>query len=513
MHGSHRHKGNDFALWAFRKIRVLAIVTFLLSQVGPWGGANAHAAASAANNDDEIIYLDTAGVIRVVDITQTDGDPSVEWFSPSGNWTNFALADVNADGDMEIVAVGADGSSGKLAIYDPVVLGAQPDTADAINGIAWETLYETTLTGIPRLVASGEFDTTVPGDEIIYNHVLPAGDRIDDDWLQFVILSSEGSQPDGRTWQVMTTHSTGNDWTWISTGNVDGTGVDEVALVDKERGNLSIYRVGEEDGLRRFFRNVDADKEWRNVEIGQFISDTPEEVVAVREADFPLSTAFALRYAGSDNFTDAFDTHNNPSPRFVFLADIGGNGDQEIVILRKVRPELGAFPRMFVYDYAGGNTDTISLRESTLDTDNGYLTGVGGDVDGDGRDEIILIRDTFIKIFTQPEASTSSEEIAVAANTNLVRAGNLDANGLGGIARFGAVPASIADNLNVDGTAVRIHSFSLTSPREQRFRLPGDLRRTPLGYLFPPDPAVRLPHSRWSLTRQGFRREITPIAS
>ena len=88
-----------------------------------------------ADNNEEIIYLDDDGFVRVLDAYHTGDTPTIQWSSPEGDWDHFDLGAFNNDGDLEIVVVGnvGDGDTGKIAIYDPVVSEGGSDTE--INGI------------------------------------------------------------------------------------------------------------------------------------------------------------------------------------------------------------------------------------------------------------------------------------------------------------------------------------------------------------------------------------------
>ncbi len=167
------------------------------------------------------------------------------------------------------------------------------------------------------------------------------------------------------------------------------------------------------------------------------------ELAAVRETKLPFPSLYVIQYANA-NWTDAYSEYNDPPPDAVWFADITGNNDDEVVVLRRVPAEVGTRPHLFVRD--NGN-DVIRLGELRLDADNGYRTGTGGDFDGDGRDEIAIMRDSRIRIYTEPERSAEKVDFDVSTNSALIRAGNLDANGLADASRFAASPGMISDAL------------------------------------------------------------------
>jgi hypothetical protein len=95
-----------------------------------------------------------------------------------------------------------------------------------------------------------------------------------------------------------------------------------------------------------------------------------------------------------------------------------------------VPQEAGARARLIIRDYRNNDTVPIGMSEALLDGDNGYSGGAAGDIDGDGRSEIVLVRDIRIRIYGEPERSDLREELFTLTDGNSVRVGNLDAAGL-----------------------------------------------------------------------------------
>ena len=446
-----RKRMADFRLLAAALMALLAL---------PVHGATQGAAAPApsqGDGDEELVFLDPNGVIKVHDPTQGTDAREVIWESPDGGWRHIAVGDFNADGDAEIAAVGGDGVN-RLAIYDPVAEGLGVGEADGFfNGIPWALLYEETLDGFPYLISSGEFSVDAPGDEIIYYFRLPDADRVQqDDDNRFVIMFAYADPPDGRLWSTLLTYDSGNEWTWIGAGNLNGSGADEVALIASEIGNLSVYSIVD-GGLVRIKRYSDGSVPWQDGAIGQYIAGGDEELAVGRETVYDAPALFVLQYAGG-SWTDAYAQYHDPPPGAVFLGDLTGNGDDELMVVRSVRPELSNVPRLFVKD--NGN-DTFFLQEHSLDADNGYRTGVAADTDGDGRDEVVVIRNNRIRIFTEPERSASFVDKETGVDTAMILAADLDANGLSGSSRFGASPDSVEESVTA-GAVSEVYAIAVS---------------------------------------------------
>lgn len=406
---------------------------------------------AAPNGDDEIVYLDPSGVIRVIDPVPPSPSLAVTWFSPTGGWTAFALGDVNGDGDLEIVAVKPEGSGGRLAVFDPVAVSGPRETVSYLEGVPWRITHEVTLQRPPVLVALSDFDPSRSGPEIIYSmDLLPGEGAGSRDRQRFVVLRQPVGRTDGTEWEVQTTWDTPNRWTWIATGNLDQAGPDEVALVDEPAGTLSVYGVGE--GLLRVWTNTNRSNRWRVAEFVQYIPGGPLELAAVRDANLPLASVWVFRYENGTFVDYDFDTHL-PPPEFLFKADLTGNGDDKLVMLRAVPQEISSRPRLFIRD--NGN-DTTALQTALLDGDNGYRVGAGGDTNGDGRDEIAIMRPNRIRLYTSPQTHTNFVEYAVATDARSIRLGNLDALGLDVTSRLGTTPPQIEQVLSPGVTGLPV---------------------------------------------------------
>ncbi len=414
----------------------------------------ADSASSAVNIDDELVYLDPDGRIIVLDPYTVEDMPRVEWQSPIDGFDNIALGDFNADGDDEIAAVSV--SNGNLLIvYDPVAEGIDPADADGYsNGIPWQTLYAEELPGEPMLVATGQLDIDSSAMELITYVRLDEADRINpDDTYSMVVRKPTGEIPDGRTWALLYEHNTGADASWIGTGNIDGQGVDDIVQVSYAEGALYIYVAHESNHtLERIFRSTTPKRAWRIGAIGQFIVGSEEEIALSRDAKFPEPTLYVSHHVVDGDIHDLEDYflgYNDPPPNVLFFADIAGNNDQELVALRALTGSQQNKPRMFIRDGGMGEyVDAINMGEPELDDDNGYRSGVGADVDGDGRQEIIIMRDNNIRIYTEPETYPTEENYPVSTNQEDIVAGNLDANGLANVVRIHPEPSVLAATLS-----------------------------------------------------------------
>jgi hypothetical protein len=143
----------------------------------------------------------------------------------------------------------------------------------------------------------------------------------------------------------------------------------------------------------------------------------------VRDNATPLPSLYVLRYQSGTSFDESYTEPFEPAPRFGFFANINNNKDEELVLLRSVDEKISQ-ARMIV---RGRNKSDIPAElEQGLDKDNGYRAGAGGDIDGDGKDEIILIRDNKILVFYEAERSAKTNSYNLSTDRRSIGAGDLD---------------------------------------------------------------------------------------
>lgn len=397
----------------------LATVMTLLAVQQASAQANLNALATV-NNEDEIVYIDADGYISVWDPQTPAGLTPVVFRSPDGGWYDAAAGDVNGDGDDEIIAIA---QNGLLKIYDPVVNTTNINPDNQIGGIYWEQLFQFVLPGAPLLVDAGNLDSNPATLELVVVFREPDSPTRSRIQVYFQPTPDAG----GRIWLPLTDVSIRELWSDISVGDLDGDGQAEIALVNEDAGTLSVFRRQSNNVLSAFWNEESASRPWQDVVIGEVEPrQAGQELVAVRRAAPPAASLVVRRYQPLNQFADVALQSYLPAPRVVFLADINGNGEDEVFLLRDV-PANDTRPRLFLSNLGA---DTPFNFENRLASDNGYRYGAGGDINGDGRDEIAVVRDNAILLFTHPiTSSTLAITYTTATNRRTLVFGNLDALG------------------------------------------------------------------------------------
>lgn len=414
-------------------------------------------AAPTANTDDEIIYLDNSGCIKVKDTNQISSNHQLITFDSAQfgdcGWSDIATGDFNNDGDAEIVAVGSFAGSGKLTIFDPVYRGADPE--GSINQVPWKRIYTMSKSGSPiTVVGAGNMNANVPGDEIFIGYTVNEPNNITYR-IEVLIATNTG----GTSWTSHINKSFGGAWESVRVGNINNSGSDDVVLIRNipfgaETSSLiEAHQIDNDFAL--IWSNGGTDRQWNSAAIGQVYAGGTGEVVAVRQfAGFaPSASFFIFGYSnGTLKEADGDALAFYPYPRYAFVADINGNGDDEAFFIRSLPSDVSS-PRLVMRNR--GN-DSLPTFELTLDADNGYYQGFGADVDADGKEEVILLRSENLRIYQSPDVNQLYDLIPISAKApgtvadtknSILAVGNLDGTGYTSGARLTVTPNVLVHTL------------------------------------------------------------------
>jgi hypothetical protein len=313
------------------------------------------------------------------------------------------------------------------------VASGQTVPGQEINGVPWKQLASFPLPDRPEVVAAGDFDPNVQGDEIMVVRETVAGEAADEDnWRAVIYKQTTATNGQGANWVEHAAKNFDEHWDRIGVANVDGQGGDEVIFIES---GVAVHSYQPDQNWRRIFEYGSDCRIARDAAFGQYIGGGPQELIMVarqRCSQTSIQDAFRVYSYQNNVFPEepwTIGLRFDPEPRTVFTGDINGNGDDEAILLRVVDAATSDGARLIVR--GNGDDQIISEFQNGLPlaTDNGYREGAAGDIDGDGRDEIVIIRDNNIRYY--PDANTSAQAVDFATRTNRrsIAIGDLDTAG------------------------------------------------------------------------------------
>jgi hypothetical protein len=431
-----------------------ASILILLSLLLPYGSRPIAQAEADATADDEIIYIDSAGRIKVIDPNVAPGTQQIVWQSPEGGWYDFAVGNFNSDSGAEIVAIG----NGKLTIFDPVVeanSGVNPD--GEYNLVPWARLYEMALPGDVNLqrIEAGNLDQFAAGDEIIFGY--PVNESPNN--YRLTVIKRTDAQ--GRNWVNHITAAYGAAWKAIAVGNINGAGSDDLARL-RDADTSAVEAVQIDNNWQGIFSRNRGPFTFTSISVGRLYGGSTGEVAVTRTFQGTTEAASVLIYRFNNNnwVVDAIDELRNfPHPYFAFFADINGNGDDELFW---IRDNQGTGIRMVMVNRGG---DQLPVVELALDADNGFRVGVGGDVDGDGDDDVLLMRNSAIRNYYDLRSGNTQFVQYDNLNTNgrSLATANLDGTGIVAGNRFNVDVSAINVSLDAGTLSDAIRTIQLTA--------------------------------------------------
>ena len=423
------------------------------------------------NIDEEILYLDADGKICTLD-TRVGTSPEIQWCSPEDGIIDFAVGDFNRDGDDEVAAIVGEDVDGTLIIYDPVVQSSAVSPSGWINGVPWKKLATIPIKKTPLFVAVGELDVNVPGDEIVYGY------QTGDDASTIAVLKADNPTPDGTSWTERLPDVAFNVlWSAISVGNLDSQNEDEIVLIGEDASSfsrLNAYRIDNRGLVNKapFFSKGSSSINWVDAAIGEVTGNSPGEIVAIRKSsDAAIDNVFIFQFvydkASDELIEDETASQSEfvlPSASTLFLANVTGvvnsSVDEEMFFLRSVPASDTKKKRLFTRNL-GSDSPPDDLEER-LDADNGWAAGTGGDVDGDAKDEMIIMRENAIRVYDEPNVGVESTDYAgVSTDSQHILTANLDANGFRSAIDLSASLTGLTNGLGIDETGeftIRVES-------------------------------------------------------
>lgn len=340
------------------------------------GAARTEPAASA---DDEVILLTASGQIRVDDPFTAPGYRPVIWNSGTDQgWTMVAAGDFSGDGDAEIVANRGD----TIKAFDPFVQPGMPPVA-----------FERSL-GAGRnilLLVTGDFEGD-GRDEIAFVHADPGGV-----FPYKLVVFDGGTNATAGEWATSHQGSQTVAWQDMAAGDVNNDGADDLVTARNADRGIKIYSG------RTWATLVEQSEyatDWYAVATGNLSSAFPGTEIALERQGMSgqVNSLFLLRVLGNALVGLGGDYKYNPDFTSLGTGDLNGDGDDEVLMLRNpIVPKTS----LLMINPAG-----VAMRSFEAATGSAaplFTIVRTGDVDGDGRAEVIIGRVDRYRIYVEPQ--------------------------------------------------------------------------------------------------------------
>lgn len=338
--------------------------------------------------DDELVFLQSNGRITVADPHVPSGSQAVSWQSPGTGWNGVILGDFNGDGDQEILAF----KGGHAELFDPIVQSGQVVVYGEWNMASPYEWYN---------MAAGDIDAD-GRDEIVLLRSDDAPGQIKSRLLVF-----DGNSA-GTSWTRIQNLGHGTTWDDMAMGDVNADGREDIGLIRDEDKLLLILNPANWSRLHEASYNFPwLDLELINTHRGSG-ADKTEIVLSRREVEAALPSVLVFRWSWGTSISDVWQGHFYPYFTDIEGADLNGDGDEEIIMYRdRSDVEITLASR----NIAGAGMRAFEPA-GTNSPGGGWLNVKAGDLDGDGRDEVILVRSSKYRVYDRPETSDHFYEVA-----------------------------------------------------------------------------------------------------
>lgn len=379
---------------------LVVILAPLMVLLGPWAGQKV---SGDTVQDDELVLLESNGRIKVVDPHVVSGYYEVNWQSDSTGWTAVTLGDFNGDGDEEILA-----TKGRWArLFDPVVQPGQEEVSGQWTISSPYKWYE---------MATGDIDADGRDEVVLLREDDAPGN------IKSHVLVYDGDTT-GRSWTLRKDLQHGTQWDDVDLGDVNADGRQDIGLIRSEDKLLLILNPVNWSELH----NKNYDFTWLDLEMIEANQTIGADEIALSRKGVLgyFDSVLVFRWTGGANLADVWGGKFYPYFNDIEGADLSGDGDEEIIMYRKTddpvlnlvaRDPHGTLPRVF--EPSGANNPG-----------GGWLDLETGDLDADGKDEVILLRSTKYRVYDRPESSDYFYEEDGSFKGDFA-VGNLDGDGI-----------------------------------------------------------------------------------
>jgi len=393
---------------------LLLVIAMGLALWAPQGGMTANAQGSIP--DEELAYIDASGFINIVDPVTPAGGMPFSWRSPTGGYTDMTTIDVNGDGVDEILAIAGD-TVRLLVPYNP--------------GGVLPQFSQTLPAGFKYIsVSAGDF---VPGDGGRDEILVQRTDNRNNSYYSVQIYDGNA---DGTSWQLVFDETFGIDWIRLVGGDVDGLEGDELIMIRNgtpqnrdKRLMIRKYAPNDPNGPWITLYNHVYNFPWIDLATGNthLNNGDIDEIILTRSGVLGQLNSFLVLQYYNYNVSDAPDGGGKYYPYWkdIGVGDVNGSGDDEVFLIRD--PEVQGGVSML-----GLNWGTDAMPEWKLVLGRDLQRVEVGDVDGDGKAEVVVAQSGSYRIYWSPgeNYNHSNDQAVSLSNPVVIQLGNYDGTGI-----------------------------------------------------------------------------------
>lgn len=377
--------------------------------------------AQQASHDDEIAFVNLDTKVQIVDPVTASGKVPFVWSSPTGGYSDLAVLDANGDGIQEIIAIG----SNTARILNPL-----------LGNIASAPAFESVITSgfVYVSVGSGDF---VPNDGGRDEIVLQRTDSRSGNGYSIQIWDGDST---GRQWHIAYDEAFGVPWLRLGAGDYNGLAGDELIMVrnglppDRLDYRILIKSITT-SGAFQTFAEQSYTFPWIDLAVGNTHVNNGNlaEMVLTRDDVLGYFASYLVfQYAPPSLIANAPGGQKIAFPPFADIAvgDTNASGDDEVFLIRDPL-EGGSGISMIGINY--GSDPFPAAWESGIQLGRNLKAVTMGDIDGDGRAEVVVAQPGAYRIWLEPETSLTSSTAWISASFRepyILRTGNFDGDGV-----------------------------------------------------------------------------------